>query len=101
MVSARPSEDFASVGVSPAEDRAIRNLVKKFPLPSGVRSFEIKYGKDSTGNPALWVRFIIDEGLAQRAHSIPEWNSLRRNVQGELLRSNLKFWPYVEFRASA
>lgn len=99
--SSRPASEPEAIGATVAEARKIHQLVKKHRFPQGVRRFEVKYGKDSTGNPAVWIRFIIDEQLSPRKDEINELNSLRRDVQSELLKSSLRFWPYVEFRVSS
>jgi hypothetical protein len=93
-----PIAEAAHEGASVAEAQKIHRLVKKHRLPPGVRTFVVRFGTDSTGDKAVWIRFIIDDELNPAKDRINELNSFRRSVQSELIESNLSVWPYIEFR---
>jgi hypothetical protein len=86
-------------GASPEQARLVHSLIKKHHFPHTVRTFQVKFGQDSTSSPAMWIVFLVDEDLKPSSEKISELNKFADEVRSELLRENLTFWPYVEFRA--
>jgi hypothetical protein len=81
-------------------DQKIRELIGRHRLPAGVHGFDIRYGKDAAGDPAMWVRFEIDDEPDPAQEKVAALNDLRRAVQSQLLALDLEYWPYVEFRSA-
>jgi hypothetical protein len=48
-------EEAKSIGLSRDEVQNIHEIVKKRQRPEGVRDFEIRFGTDATGDPAVWI----------------------------------------------
>jgi hypothetical protein len=88
-------------GASTQEVRKIHDLVKRHKSPANVRSFEVRFGKDSTGDPAVWIRFLVDDDLNPSQKQISQLTEFGNKVRSELLGADIRYWPYVEFRAAA
>ncbi|MBI1776607.1 MAG: hypothetical protein HYR63_14775 [Proteobacteria bacterium] len=80
-------------------------MVSKLKLPAGVKRFELQFGDDSTGDPAVWVLFIIDDDLNPSPKKVSEFSKLAQEVTADLLaklpKKGIERWPYVQFRAAA
>ena len=91
-------EEAKKFGASPEEARRIHELVAANTSADIVRSFELKFGPDSTDNKAVWVQLLVDDELRPSKNKITELNKLASKIRSVLLRSNLEFWPYVDVR---
>jgi hypothetical protein len=63
-----------------------------------MKSFEVKFGRDSENNRAVWVRLIVENDLKPSLKRISELNKVADKVRNVLLREKLDVWPYVEVR---
>jgi hypothetical protein len=93
-----------SIGASAEEVKKIHDLVKQVKhqaRPTDVRSFELNFGSDSTGDPAVWVWFLVQEDQNPSAEKIARLDRFAKAVRDALLGANIKYWPYVDFRAVA
>ena len=91
------AHDIALAAVSAKEDRSLRALVRKGKLPPGVHGFDLEYGQDSTGYPAVWVLFVADDDLKPPAAWIVQLSDLARKVTDDILATGTNRWPYVSF----
>jgi len=89
------SEAAASV----VETRTINQIVKKRPWPRAVKGFEVEFGLDSTGDPAVWIWLMVDDDISPSAEKIAELGRFRRDLRARLVGAGLSRWPYVRFRA--
>jgi hypothetical protein len=87
-------EGTASVG----EARAIQDILKGRPWPPAVKGFELEFGEDSTGDPAVWVWLMIDDDVSPPAEKIKELGRFRRGLVSAIMDAGLSHWPYVRFR---
>lgn len=88
-------------GATPEQAKRLGELLSKRKLPSAVRRFQLRFGEDSTSNPALWVVFFVDDDLAPSTRKIAELNDFAHEVRTDLIQQHFPFWPYVEFRAAS
>jgi hypothetical protein len=84
-------------GTSP-ETRRIQALLKKAALPPGVRSFELELGDDATGDPAVWVSFILEPDYPTTPPHIHALTELGRRVRRSILEEGVDRMPYVDFK---
>jgi hypothetical protein len=82
-----------------AEARTIQDIVTARPWPAAVKGYELEFGEDSTGDPAVWIWLAIDDDVRPSAEKIQELGEFRRDVQSAILDAHLSRWPYVGFRA--
>lgn len=96
----------SALGVSMKED-SIHKIVKKHLKGAqrilelgGVRDFGVEFGDDSTGDPAVWIKFEIDQDDDPSTQKVNALNELTDSVTRLLLeRLGPDPWPYVRFRA--
>lgn len=91
------SEDL----VASREAKIVRDVVRKWHLPSNVRGFDVEFGEDSSGDPAVWIWLTIKDELKPSAQSISNLNDFVTKVRSDLLRRGLTHWPYVRYRRAA
>ncbi len=80
------------------EAKRIRALVRENAAPEGFGSFELQFGEDWTGDPAVWVRFAIDPDYPTDKKSIEKLTRLELRVISALLRAQIDHYPYVRFQ---
>jgi hypothetical protein len=85
-------------GAGGEEAKRIHELVRKSAEPEGFRAFELRFGDDSTGDPAVWVWFTIDPHYPTTKESIRTLTRVRRRVITALLDDGISRNPYVRFR---
>lgn len=77
----------------------IRKLVSKFAAPAGYDRFQLEFGEDATGDPAVWVWFIVEDDPMPSKEQVALASALAENVRNVLIDSGHDWWPYVGFRA--
>ena len=85
-------------GAGVREVKRIHDLVRESAAPEGFRSFELRFGEDSTGDPAVWIWFAIDPQYPTAKESIQTLSRLQRRMKSALLRAQVDRIPYVRFR---
>jgi hypothetical protein len=93
------AEDAKDIGVSPYEVRQIQKIVKSHRVPADVQGVEVKFGRDWTGAPAVWIQFLVENDLNPSEHKITQLNEFVNSIRGDLLKTKPVYWPHVGFRA--
>lgn len=88
-------------GAPLAEASRLHDLVKEYAVKAGYERFQLEFGEDSTGTPAVWVWFIVDDDLKPSQEKLASANTLVKTVRSELIRSGEERWPYVSFRTAS
>lgn len=83
------------------EAAVIERLVKKRALPKSIKGVKVELGSDSTGAPAAWIYFFIDDDVSPSARKITELTKLAETVRADVLKQGFEHWPYVRFLESA
>lgn len=83
------------------EAAIVREVVGKWGLPPNVHGFDVEFGEDSTGYPAVWIWLTIKDELKPSAQSISALSQFVDNVTDELVRRRLRHWPYIRYRPAA
>src|SRR5437667_7226806 len=87
----------SSTGLA-GEDRRIRRLVKQVAEPEGFPLFELDFGEDSTGTPAVWISFLLDHEYPTTKSSIQALTQLGQRVKSSLFQHDIGRVPYIRFR---
>ena len=81
-----------------SEERGIRRLVKQVAEPEGFPLFELDFGEDSTGTPAVWISFLLDYEYPTTKDSIGALTRLGQRVKSNLFEHDINRVPYIRFR---
>ena len=90
---------------SEAEAQKIREVVGAEAFPRGIRGneFELQFGEDAAGKPALWIKLPVEPEF--EANPSKEWISeitdFAIQLRSKLLRMELGRWPYISFKAAS
>jgi hypothetical protein len=83
------------------ETRMLRDAMKNVRFPAGVLTWEFEFGRDSTGDPAVWIWIVVDDTAANEPGFDREANLLPRQIREALRKSGIERWPYVRFRTAS
>jgi hypothetical protein len=90
-----PSIDAGAPGMEAA---TIQTLVKEAAEPAGFSIFELRFGDDSTGTPAVWISFLLDPQYPTNKGSIDALTRISRAVKSSLFAHGISRVPYIRFR---
>jgi len=85
-------------GASVEEARHVHDLVKA-NATGDIRSFEVKFGPDSTDSIAVWINLFVDKDFPPSRAKLSDLNKIADKIRSELLRENFRYWPYVAVRS--
>jgi hypothetical protein len=93
-------EEATKFGASVEEAKRVHSVVSANTTPD-IQGFQVKYGPDSNDELAIWVRLFVDENLSLSDEKVANLNRTATKIRSELLKENLRLWPYVIVRSSA
>jgi hypothetical protein len=82
------------------EDATIRRIVDGMPWPEDVRGYDVEFGSDWEGDPAVYVWLVVDDDLRPSDDKLRRVGNFRRAVARALLDAELSHWPFVRLRAT-
>ena len=82
------------------ESRRIYNVIKGHVLPPGVQKLEVELGEDSTGQPAVWIWFLIQPSFDPTKDWLARINDFARKVKTAIFDAGVERVPYVRLRAA-
>jgi hypothetical protein len=83
------------------ETRRLRAAMSELPFPPEVLTWEFEFGRDSTGEAAVWIWVLVDDAAANDARFTTTSDRLQREIRQSLQRTGLDRWPYVRFRTAS
>jgi len=86
-------------GASVEEARHVHDLVKA-NTTADIRSFEVKFGPDSTDSIAVWINLFVDKDFPPSREKLSDLNRIADKIRSELLKENFRYWPYVAVRSN-
>jgi hypothetical protein len=81
------------------EDATIRRIVDAVPWPEDVKGYDVEFGSDWEGDPAVRVWFLVDDDLRPSDEKVERVRRFTDEVTGALLDAELMHWPFVRLRA--
>lgn len=94
-MAGQPSIDGGAAG---REAAIIQTLVKEAAEPAGFRVFELRFGDNSTGMPAVWISFFLDPEYPTNKTDIDALTNISRAVKSRLFEEGITRVPYIRFR---
>jgi hypothetical protein len=83
---------------TPEELTQLRTAMKAVNLPDSVQTWDYEFGRDSSGDPAVWIWIVVDDEAAVDVTFTAATTRLQRDIHRALQRAGLDRWPYVRFR---
>jgi hypothetical protein len=80
---------------------ALNVVLKQQQFPYGIRQFDLEFGEDSTGDPAVWILFPIDDDPDPSTEKLSSLNRLVHQTRDMIREYGVTRWPYVRFRAAS
>jgi hypothetical protein len=88
----------ANTGAPGIEAKRIQEMLGAIAKPHGIRLFKLHFGEDTTGDPAVWISFVLPRNYPTAPPDIRALTDLGRRVRKELLDEGLERIPYVDFQ---
>ncbi len=82
------------------EDATIRRIVDGMPWPEDVKGYDVEFGSDWEGDPAVRVWFLVDDDLRPSDEKLQRVGRFKDGVRQALLDAELTHWPFVRLRAT-
>lgn len=79
----------------------IRRILMSLTFPREVLTWDIEFGTDSTGDPALWLWIILVDGAADGDEFAVLTAGVREQIRRALRDARIERWPYVRFRTAS
>lgn len=79
------------------EAARVHAILRKHPLPTGIRGYRLEFGEDTTGDPAVTIWFVVDDNDDPTDNEVAETSRFVRKIKTELRESGLRHWPYTRF----
>jgi hypothetical protein len=83
------------------EAKRIQEVVKHRKFPPGVHAtgFDLTFGEDQTGRPAVWILLPVDKRYENpSSKSISELRDFVNRLRDDLLKEDLRYWPYIDVK---
>jgi hypothetical protein len=79
----------------------VRRILMSLTFPREVLTWDIEFGTDSTGDPALWLWIILEDGAANDVEFAALTAGIRDQIRRALRDAHIESWPYVRFRTAS
>ena len=81
------------------EEATIRRIVDAMLRPEDVKGYDVEFGSDWEGDPAVRVWFLIEDDLRPSDEKLKRVGRFMDEVRDALLDAELSHWPFVRLRA--
>jgi len=82
------------------QEATIREVVASIPPPEGIKLLRIQFREDSTGDPALFIIYSIDESLKSDEEWVKDLADLTQVVRSRIRDLDEPRFPYFHFVAA-
>jgi hypothetical protein len=91
---------MAALAQSVPQEATIREVVASIPLPEGMKLLRIEFRNDSTGDPALFIIYSIDEALKSDDEWVKDLSDLTETARNRIRDLDEPRFPYFRFVAA-
>lgn len=91
---------MAALAQSVPQEATIRQVLTSIPLPEGMKLQRLEFRNDSTGDPALFLTYSIDESLKSDDEWVQELSTLTQATRRRLRDMDVPLFPYLHFVAA-
>ena len=81
------------------DPQTIKDRIAALGPPSGITSYDVEFGADSEGEPAVWVIMYVENDADD---TVTAATAFARRLQHDLLsRDYGRAWPYIRFKLAS
>ena len=80
------------------ESQRISRVLETTPVPDYVVNWFFEVGSDSTGDPAIWIYFLVTDEAAARPDLTKAITDVDHRIRERLAQEDIHRWPYVRVR---
>ena len=81
------------------EQRMIDRIIKATPWPDYIKGYEVAFGVDHDGDPAVRIWLEVEDDLAPSKEKMKVLGAFRSAIADAILAEAPTHWPYVSLRA--
>jgi hypothetical protein len=90
------SAAFSGAGALSVDEAKLGDIVReRVRLPEDMRWGEVRFGEDSTGEPAVWIVVVAYDDLKPSKSKVASLQRVREEVRS-IVHSQTNRWPYIE-----
>lgn len=86
-----------SAAVSPIEARDIREIVREAARKWAFLKFDLRFGEDAAGEPAVWISFFIGPPFPTTTKDTGRLTEAGSEVKAALFAKGIDRIPYIGF----
>lgn len=95
-MAATRTEDVEPGAASVDEARLFQEMARKWtPLSEEIRRVHFRFGEDSDGSPAVWIRVIVPTDLKPSKSKINAIYQATESFKKDVLEADTNRWPYI------
>lgn len=81
--------------------RKVEDILAGFKLPEEIQSIDTTFGRDHTGDPAIFLTFSIRDGAPLQPEDMKRLSRFLSEVVGALLDGGVVAFPYTRLQEAA
>ena len=83
------------------EKAKAEQIIADTPLMDGIESVSVELGEDHTGDPAMWLVFLMNRDVRPDNNWYDRFNEFSHQLGMRIIHSGLTRFPYTQLRPAA
>ena len=83
------------------EKAKAEQIIADTPLMDGIESVSVELGEDQTGDPAMWLVFLMNRDVKPDNNWYDRFNEFSHQLGMRIIHSGLTRFPYTQLRPAA
>jgi hypothetical protein len=83
------------------EKEKAEQIIADTPLMDGIESITVELGEDHTGDPAMWLVFLMNRDVRPDDSWYDRFNEFSHQLGMRIIHSGLTRFPYTQLRPAA
>jgi hypothetical protein len=90
---------LAEKAILEEDKHLIQQVWERLEHPSEIRCYDLEFGSDHAGDPAVWIFLEWDKDANPSLDLVADLTPFSRRFSASLLEAGLHHWPFVTFSA--
>jgi len=83
------------------EKAKAEQIIADTPLMDGIEGVTVELGEDHTGDPAMWLVFLMNRDVKPDSNWYDQFNEFSHQLGMRIIHSGLSRFPYTQLRPAA